>query len=457
MNAPRLGVVIPTLDEAGRLPALLDDLRRFLPGSEVVVSDGGSADGTPGIARSRGVRVVESTAGRGVQMNAGARALTTPWLLFLHADSRFTADCRSALVDWLDSEPVGEAAHFTFRLDGRGWFWRFIELGQGVREALSGLAYGDQGLVVSRADFEAAGGYPEIPVLEDVEMLKRLGTRCRVRSLPARLPTSPRRYLREGRWTGWLRNASVLFLYLLGVRPETLARLVPGRGGVLGPRPAAKDAPEPEESAESDDSRPPRSSPRPLLAVFAKAPFPGRVKTRLAAEIGEIAAARAYREMGRRVVDGVLGGSYRTVVHFDPPDSIDAVRSWLGTEGLEYRPQAGGDLGARMEAAFRQSFEEADLVCIIGTDAPGVDRAVVEEAFAALEGHDLVLGPALDGGYYLIALGHHRPELFREIPWSTDGVMEATRAIAEDAGLRLRTLDPLVDVDTAADLQAAGL
>ena len=192
------------------------------------------------------------------------------------------------------------------------------------------------------------------------------------------------------------------------------------------------------------------------LIAFAKVPRPGRVKTRLAAAIGDIEAAAVYRAMGRRVLDGVRGGEYRLVAYIDPADELAAAREWLGAAGVEFRPQEGDDLGARLASAFRREFVRAQRVCAIGTDAPAVDRRVVERAFSELSTNDLVLGPALDGGYYLIGATDYWPELFRGVPWSTEDVMTATLTRARALELRTATLEPLPDIDTVEDLVRAG-
>lgn len=427
--SPRLGVVVPTLDEVHRLPRLLEDLRALPLPYSVVVSDGGSRDGPRERARAAGARVVREPPGRARQLNAGARALDAPWLLFLHADSRLPPRSAVALARWLDTADPATAAHFRFELEGDHWFWRFIELGQRVRERLYGLVYGDQGLLLSAELFRAAGGYPDIPIMEDVELVRRVRKLGRVQRLDVPLLTSPRRYEREGRWTTWLRHTALISLHLAGVSPEWLARRHPRGGG--RPDPAGR---------------------RRTLLVFAKAPEVGRVKTRLGSEIGHPAATRLYRRMGRGILDRVRRGPYRTVVLYDPPGSRDAVERWLGP-GLEYRPQAGGGLGERLADAFDWAFREADRVCVIGTDAPRVDEALVKRAFSALEQRGAVLGPAEDGGYYLVGLDRPRPELFQEIPWSTPGVLEATLARARASGVEPTLLRRLRDVDRASDLQ----
>ncbi len=431
---PLLGVVIPTLDEAERLPLLLADLERLPVPHRTVVVDGGSRDGTRAIARSAGVEVLHSEPGRARQMNAGRSVLETPWLLFLHADSRLGPEAGGALAEWLDYAHSDSSAYFGFRLEGSHWFWRFIEVGQRLRERLLGLPYGDQGILVSATTFRTAGGFPEVPLLEDVEFLRRVRHMGPVERLPAALSTSPRRYQQHGRWTTWLQNTALIALHSLGASPSRLSRWVPNRNG------------QPARARE----------PRWTLIVFAKAPRPGKVKTRLAEELGAEAAARIYRGIGRRVIEGVRGGPYRIVVYYDPPDAECEIRDWLGEDDLGFRPQSGCDLGVRMDRAFRECFEVSDRVCIVGTDAPDVDRFRVEEAFRSLDTSDVVFGPALDGGYYLLALAQPCPELFESIPWSTSDVLRRSEDQVARCGLRARRLQTLRDIDTVEDLNTGG-
>ena len=420
--------MIPTLDEAEALPRLLGDLEALSVPHRVVVADGGSGDGTRAVARAAGATVLGAATGRARQLRAGAEAaVDAPWLLFLHADSRLPPRAREALARWLETAPPGRSAHFAFAVDASGPGWRLLEAGQRLRERATGLVYGDQGLLVSRATYEAVGGYPELPLMEDVAMVDRIRAAGPLDRLPATLPTSPRRYRRHGRVAGVARNALLAVLFRLGVPPRRLARLYPPR----------------------------REPPRRVLLVFARAPRPGRVKTRLAADLGEERAAAVYRALGRGVVDRVRGGPWRTWIVHDPPDAAAAaeVEAWLGAEGLELHPQDPGDLGRRMERAFDRAFRAgARRVAVVGTDAPDVDAAHVGAALDALDDADVVLGPAADGGYWLLALARPRPELFRDVPWSTAQVLGVTRRRAAALGLRVRELEVLTDVDVAADL-----
>jgi rSAM/selenodomain-associated transferase 1 len=163
--------------------------------------------------------------------------------------------------------------------------------------------------------------------------------------------------------------------------------------------------------------------------------------------------------MGRDIVAAAAGVADRTTVWFAPRREGAAVRRWLaGVGGLAFRAQAGRTLGDRLAAAFAREFATgARHVVIIGSDCPGLDARRLRAAFAALRRRDVVLGPALDGGYYLIGLARPAPRLFRGIAWSTAGVAAQTLRRARALGLRWHLLPPLRDVDTAADARAVGL
>lgn len=195
------------------------------------------------------------------------------------------------------------------------------------------------------------------------------------------------------------------------------------------------------------------------LGIFAKAPIPGRVKTRLAEEVGASTAAEVYWQLGRRVVAAAAGSGHHTTVWFTPQGEGAFVREWLdGIGPVELRPQAGGSLGVRLASAFARHFAEgAERAVIIGTDCPGIDRRLITAAFRALGSFDVVLGPAVDGGYYLLGLREPQPALFRGIAWSTGAVAAQTRARAAELGLACHLLRPLRDVDRARDARVLGL
>jgi len=192
------------------------------------------------------------------------------------------------------------------------------------------------------------------------------------------------------------------------------------------------------------------------LIVFVKAPRPGAVKTRLIPALDPVTAAALYRllaeEAVRRTAPGP--GEYERLFFFAPTDARAELEAWLGPRA--WFPQEDTDLGARMTAAFERAFRRgARRAAIVGTDVPGVSREVVLEALSALDAHDLVLGPAHDGGYYLLALARSEPEIFRGIAWSTGAVLAATMEKARSLGLSVATLEPLADIDTLADVRAS--
>ena len=194
------------------------------------------------------------------------------------------------------------------------------------------------------------------------------------------------------------------------------------------------------------------------VVVFARAPELGRVKTRLAASIGDARACAIYAELGARVVASLVvdeGRAYDVRVCFTPRDREAAVRAWVpGADA--YVPQCEGDLGARLAREVDAAFGDGcEAVVLVGADCLAVSDARVREALDALAGADAALGPALDGGYYLLAMAR-KLSLFEGVSWSTDAVAEATRARLRAAGARWRELPAERDVDTREDLDALG-
>ena len=215
-----LSAIVPALDAAARLPACLERLRAA---DEMLVVDGGSADATAAVARRAGARVLTAPRGRGGQLRAGAAAARGDWLLFVHADTRLGAGWRAAADRHMARRP-GSAACFRLRLDADAWQARLIETAVAARVRLLGLAYGDQGLLVSRALYEAAGGYRPLPLMEDVDLVRRIGRR-RLFALDEPALTGAERWRREGWLRRSARNLACLGLYALGLPPERIARL----------------------------------------------------------------------------------------------------------------------------------------------------------------------------------------------------------------------------------------
>jgi rSAM/selenodomain-associated transferase 1 len=194
----------------------------------------------------------------------------------------------------------------------------------------------------------------------------------------------------------------------------------------------------------------------PVILVFVRAPLPGTVKRRLAAGIGAEAALAVYRHLAERAVAAAraLEPGVRVRVHFTPAAEEESVREWLG-EGPEYLPQRGEDLGERLRMACDEAFGAGyGPLLVIGSDLPGLCAGVLRQGLALLASHASVLGPALDGGYYLLGLRDPVQGVFDRIPWSSDAVLGTTLRRLAAAGLDPALLPPLRDVDSVADLPA---
>jgi len=219
---PVLSVIIPTLNEEESLGRLLADLRGLTIHHEVVVADGGSSDATRTVAGEAGAMVLTCERGRGTQLGVGARAASGTVFCFLHADVRL--DPRAVRLISDTARTIDGAAYtFKLKIDSRRWAFRVIETGTNARTRWFRLPFGDQGLVIRRGDYDRAGGYPPIPLMEDVALARALRRIVPIETLPSSISVSPRRWERDGAIGRTFRNSILLFRYLLGADPTVLA------------------------------------------------------------------------------------------------------------------------------------------------------------------------------------------------------------------------------------------
>jgi rSAM/selenodomain-associated transferase 1 len=197
------------------------------------------------------------------------------------------------------------------------------------------------------------------------------------------------------------------------------------------------------------------------LVIFAKAPIPGEVKTRLCPPLTPDEAATLHGSFVLDILErttlavATLHLPFHRYLACAPSSALAFFKVMEERQGVKLIDQVGDDLGARMQHAFETMFEKGyHRVCIVGTDVPSLPLDHYQQALALLETNDLVLGPALDGGYYLIGLTRAAPELFTRIPWSTDRVLTLTQERATTLGLNTALLPQWRDVDTLEDLQA---
>lgn len=424
----RISFIVPALNEADQISSALSALAPLrAAGHEIVVVDGGSGDGTAVLAEPLADRVVGAPRGRASQMNVGAAFASGDVLLFLHADSRLPVGAVDSVERAVASGAVW--GRFDVAIDGRSRILPLVAQLMNLRSRLTGVATGDQGIFVQRALFESIGGYPLQPLMEDIELSSRLK---RLAGAPAclreRIVTSGRRWDGQGPLRTVARMSALRYAYWRGVDPGVLAN----RYGTA------------------------RALPAPTLQVFAREPRPGQVKTRLAAEIGAEEAARVYRSMVELTLATAQTASKAGIVGrvelWCAPDIASPVfGEWRSRYGVDLMQQQGSDLGERMRNALNASLARQTPAILIGTDCPALDVRYLGFAAAHLADHDVVLGPAEDGGYVLVGLSQP-VDLFAGIDWGTRDVMAATRARLQAQRGPWHELPTLWDIDTAADL-----
>lgn len=231
-----ISVILPVLNEAALIGAALQRIPRT-EDMEVIVVDGGSADGTVSLAEAAGARVIRAGSGRARQMNAGAAVARGEILLFLHADTRLPAGFAGQVRQTL-SRPGVVAGAFRLRIHSPRWSLRLIEALANFRSHRLQMPYGDQALFLRRHHFRAATGFANLPIMEDFEFVRRLRRRGRIALAPAAAVTSARRWERLGVLRTTLINQAMILAFLLGVAPARLARWY--RGGPARDRNSAQ-------------------------------------------------------------------------------------------------------------------------------------------------------------------------------------------------------------------------
>jgi len=216
-----ISIIIPACNEAESLAELLPELLA-VPEVEVIVVDGNSSDDTVNTATALGAKVLRAPPGRALQMNAGAQAAGGEVLLFLHGDTRLPQGFAEK-VHVILNQPGIAAGAFSLKIDGKGYGLRIIERLANFRSRFMQMPYGDQAIFVKAAIFSDIKGFPELPIMEDFELIRKLKNRGRVKILFPSATTSPRRWKKLGVLRTTVINQAVVIGYLLGVNPEKLA------------------------------------------------------------------------------------------------------------------------------------------------------------------------------------------------------------------------------------------
>ena len=432
----KISFVIPTLNEAGTIGPGLQALQTYRrKGHEVIVVDGGSTDDTRLQAEPLADQVLEAARGRAAQMNAGAQIASGEVLMFLHADTYLSDNADEGVLSALQ----GGAKRWGWcrvHLDNPAWPFRIIERLMAWRARCTRVCTGDQAQFVTKDLFRKLGGFPALPLMEDVALSKLLRASGAPACAEVTATTSARRWetngiLRTVLLMWWLR-----WLYFIGVSPSALLEKY-----------YPQTRPEPAKPATFE-------FPAACIAVFARPPVPGKVKTRLLPALGPQRATALYEAMLHRCLE-TLGQATLAPLDLWVADNSEHAGLTSFSTVADIHVQTGADLGERMMHTMTEvlSRPRTEAVLFLGTDCPAMDAAYVRMALSALaSGIDAVLGPAEDGGYVLLGLGGSHPELFRDIPWGTERVAERTRARIHQLGLSYLELNTMWDVDVADDL-----
>lgn len=425
----KLAIVVPVLDEADQVSARLQALAPHRNGGvHVVVVDGGSQDDTVKRATPFVDQVVVAPRGRSSQMNAGARvaaALGADTLLFLHADTHLPEGAVALIGRAIDGG--ADWGRFDVHIEGRHPLLPMVATLMNLRSRLSGIATGDQAVFVRRRLFEAVGGFPEQPLMEDIALSVRLREVSPPACLRQRVTTSGRRWDRHGLWTTMVLMWRLRAAYARGADPHALALR-------YGYRPRATAG----------------------LAIMAKAPVPGLAKTRLVPLLGQAGAARAQRGFILRTLACVRAAALGPVTLWCAPDAQHRLFRLLRERlGVATRSQPEGDLGHRMRVAMQAHFDHAtgQPWIVVGTDCPALTPAHLQAMADALLQHEAVVLPAEDGGYVALGLARPCPSVFEGVDWSTPQVLAQTLQRLEAGGHSWVELPPLWDVDEPADWQ----
>ncbi len=463
-NGRRITVIIPALNEADAIGRVIADIPAWV--DEIIVSDNGSTDDTPRIAAEDGATVV-SAAQRGYGTaclaaldRIASRGAKPDIVVFVDGDYSDFPGEMDHLVDpilaneadlVIGSRVLGDCqpgALTTTQRFGNGLATWLIRLIWGVRcTDLGPFRAIDYAMLQSLDMRDPNYGWT-------VEMQVKAAQR-RLRMLER--PVSYRPRIGVSKVSGTLRGvwgAGTKILWTIArAAVERRVQQPPIKpGNVAG----ASKSTQPELHVASNGriaTLAKGSQPAEVLVVFTKTPRPGAVKTRLIPALGEKGAADLHVRLARHAIaTAAEAAADRRVLEVRyTGDSADAARAAFGQH--TYVDQGAGDLGARMERTFDDHLARGvQRVVIIGTDCPDISRNTLDRAFAGLEQHDMVLGPAADGGYYLIGLRRAAPALFRDMIWGDEHVFNESLRRAEAAALRVAVLDTLHDIDRPDDL-----
>lgn len=429
--AIKISVIIPVFKEEDRINTTIGSLVEMKGNHsvEIIVVDGDPCGSTIQCIKEPTVIPMTAEKGRAVQMNKGASKAAGDILLFLHADTILPKKAFDKIKSVMETgKYVGGA--FNYDIDSRNLFLRFIYYTSYLRSKISRITYGDQAIFIREDYFKKIGGYPGIPIMEEVELMKKIKkNKDKIYILKDGVKTSARRYEEEGIIYGWLRNHRMRILYFFGVSPGRLVKYY-------------------------HDTRRKKQN-KCGLVLFLKYPQKGTIKTRLAKVIGDSFALQLYECFIRDMLEKLTPLPYDLHIFVAPSDKVTAMCQWLGRD-LPVHGQEGRDLGERMKQTFDKMFQLGYESCVlIGSDFPDLPGSVLTDAFEGLKTAEAVIAPAADGGYYLIGFQHlyFCGAVFQNVAWSKDRVFQQTMDIFKQEKVRVKTLRKWWDVDDLNELE----
>lgn len=422
----RLSLVIPVIDEATNLQALLLSLQALRQkGHEIIVVDGGSRDNSVSIAKELADSCIPSISGRARQMNVGASQAKGDVLLFIHADSRLPvtvdSDTRACI------EQGAAWGRFDISINSPSAMLKLVSFMMNIRSAFTGIVTGDQCLFVKRDLFDSLGGYADIPLMEDIELSSRLKKISPPACISNRVCTSARRWKKNGILRTILSMWRNRLRYWAGVSAEILA----------------------------DEYYPDRDATgRNAILVFAKAPLNEQVKTRLAPVLSASQRTELHKSLVCQTLE-LARSTGLTVELFTTETENNFIKAVAKQYSVSLHEQQGDNLGQRMQNALADALSRYSNVMLLGTDCPVISEDYIASAFSALSKHniDVVFGPAEDGGYVLLATRRYIKPLFENISWGGSDVYSQSRQRLDKAMIAHYSLACLWDVDRPDDYQ----
>jgi rSAM/selenodomain-associated transferase 2/rSAM/selenodomain-associated transferase 1 len=434
VRSPVLSIIVPTLNEADGIADTLLPLQGLRRGNcEIIVADGGSTDNTLELVFPLVDHITLCAAGRAKQMNTAALKARGDYLLFLHADTQLPEDFEALFLAAIVKHRLW--GFFAVSLSGRHWLLRVVETLMNWRSKLSGIGTGDQSIWVQRELFNDIGGFVDMPLMEDVELCKRLKKKAKPLRVNFSVRTSSQRWEEHGILKTILLMWCLRLAYFLGASSQQLVKLY---------YPHYKVAPK------SD-----YLFPNYQLIQFSKTLQLGKVKTRLRPALGDEGCLQLHKQLLQHCFQ-VLEQSQLAAVSIElagdqSPQQLTFFRQLAPDH--EITSQQGVNLGQRMYHAAACRLAAKTGVVIVGSDCPFFTTEYLTEALQKLAaGIDCVLGPAADGGYVLIGLRRASMGLFDGIEWGSDRVLQQTIERLDRLQWSYHLLPELADIDRPEDI-----